>query len=159
MATNGSLLLRSLGLVVQAPPSHEEVRPTERVCSILITVPPGAKRQPAALVPQRSLRLAVHGSPPSHEKVRPTERVSSVLITAPPGAKWQPAALVPRRSLGLVVQAPLHPVTRKLSHGAGLQRPYHSAYGREMATNGSSAAKESGACSSGSPQSRGSSSH
>ncbi|KAJ1084270.1 hypothetical protein NDU88_004422 [Pleurodeles waltl] len=118
MATGGSVPLRSLGLVVQALHSHEEVRPAEGVCSVLITVPPGTKWQPAALVPLRSLGLVVQ-APPSHKEVWPAERVCSVLITAPLGAKWQPAPLVPLRSLGLVVQAP-PPVTRKLSRRVGL---------------------------------------
>ncbi|KAJ1084267.1 hypothetical protein NDU88_004419 [Pleurodeles waltl] len=197
MATGGSSAAKeSEACSSGSPPSHEEVRPVERVCSVLITAPPGAKWQPAALVPLRSLGLVVQAPPQSrgssshgaglqrpyhsasgcematngssaakesgacssgssHEEVHPTERVCSILITAPPGAKWQPAALVPLRSLGLVVQAPLQS-RGSLSREAGLQRPYHSASGREMATSGSSAAKESGACSSGSPQSRGS---
>ncbi|KAJ1113061.1 hypothetical protein NDU88_001320 [Pleurodeles waltl] len=45
------------GLQFMLPLSHEEVHPAERVCSVLITAPLGAKCQPAALVPLRSLGL------------------------------------------------------------------------------------------------------
>ncbi|KAJ1177475.1 hypothetical protein NDU88_002730 [Pleurodeles waltl] len=97
------------------------------------------------------------GSPPVTRKFVPWSGFASVLITVAPGAKWEPGALVPLRSLGLVVQA-LPKSRGSSSCGAGLQRPYHRASGREMATGDSSAAKESGACISGSPQSQGSSS-
>ncbi|KAJ1142681.1 hypothetical protein NDU88_008994 [Pleurodeles waltl] len=51
--------LKSLGLVVQAPPSNEKVRPAERVCSVLFTAPLGAKWQLVTLVQLRSLGLVV----------------------------------------------------------------------------------------------------
>ncbi|KAJ1084268.1 hypothetical protein NDU88_004420 [Pleurodeles waltl] len=153
MATNGSSAAKESEAVVQAPPQSRESSSrgaglqhpyhSASWCEMATGGSSAAKESGACTSGSPQL-------PPSHEEVRPAKRVCSVLITAPPATKWQPASLVPLRSLGLVVQAP--PQSRgSLSHGAGLKLPYRSASRCEMATGGSSAAKESGACSSGSP--------
>ncbi|KAJ1124634.1 hypothetical protein NDU88_003083 [Pleurodeles waltl] len=87
------------------PPRQHRVRPAEKKSSDLFTVQNGAKLQPVALLPQRSLVLVVR-SPPRQRRVRPTERDCSNLFDMPPGAKWQPAAVMPQRSLGLWFGAP-----------------------------------------------------
>ncbi|KAJ1202604.1 hypothetical protein NDU88_006401 [Pleurodeles waltl] len=53
------------------PPSKEKVHSVERVCSILFTTPQGAKWQLMALMPLRSLGLAVSGSPQARKKFVP----------------------------------------------------------------------------------------
>ncbi|KAJ1124627.1 hypothetical protein NDU88_003076 [Pleurodeles waltl] len=102
--TGGSNAAKESGACGSGPPRQCRVRPTERERSDLFTAQKGAKSQPVALLPQRTLGLLVQAPQAAQLKVRPAERKWSNLFTVPLGAKWQPAALMPQRSLGLVVR-------------------------------------------------------
>ncbi|KAJ1124632.1 hypothetical protein NDU88_003081 [Pleurodeles waltl] len=103
--TGGSNAAKESGACGSGPPRQRRVRPMERECSDLFTAQNGAKSQPVALLPQRSLGLLVR-SPPRQRRVHPTEQECSNLFDTPPGAKWQPAAVMPQRSLGFWFGAP-----------------------------------------------------
>ncbi|KAJ1175815.1 hypothetical protein NDU88_001100 [Pleurodeles waltl] len=62
MAAGGSNAAKESGACGLGPPRQREVRPVERECRDLFTVPPGTKWQPAALMPQRRLGLVVRAS-------------------------------------------------------------------------------------------------
>ncbi|KAJ1185885.1 hypothetical protein NDU88_002671 [Pleurodeles waltl] len=64
MAAGGSIATKESGACsFRLPPGEKRVCPAERVSSVLFTAPPGAKWQPAALLPLRSLGLVVSGFP------------------------------------------------------------------------------------------------
>ncbi|KAJ1082546.1 hypothetical protein NDU88_002711 [Pleurodeles waltl] len=69
MAAGSSSATKESGALFRLPPSNEKVCPMERVFSVLFTAPLGAKWQPAALVPLRSLGLVVQATPKERESL------------------------------------------------------------------------------------------